>query len=194
MGVTTKSTALAPVPSPSVTVTGPVVAPTGTFAVIWVSLSTLKDDAGVPLKATAFATLESSKPVPVIVTDVPVGPVMGRKTTTRGAAARAAGATASSAPANASASAAPTVAVLRCQLYIAFHLVPAKRRSTLIATLGPLEAGIGAGHRSFHGGKSPDSGREASSWDQAVSRAGRCISDTRAAREWIRSLRKTLAR
>jgi hypothetical protein len=99
-----------------VTVTGPVVAPAGTIAVICVSLSTLKDDAGVPLKATSFATLESAKPVPVIVTDVPVGPVSGRKTTTTGGSARAAGATTISAPATASATVAPTVAVRRCHL------------------------------------------------------------------------------
>jgi hypothetical protein len=70
-GVTTKSIALAPVPSPSVTEIGPVVAPTGTVAVIWVSLMTVNDVAAVPLKATPVATLESAKPVPVIVTDVP---------------------------------------------------------------------------------------------------------------------------
>jgi hypothetical protein len=72
-GVTTKSTALVPVPSPSVTVTGPVAAAAGTVAVICVLLSTLKDVADVPLKATPFARLASAKPVPVIVTDVPVG-------------------------------------------------------------------------------------------------------------------------
>jgi hypothetical protein len=115
-GVTTKSTALAPVPSPSVTVTGPVVAVGGTVAVICVLLSTLKDVAGVPLKATSFAGLESAKPVPVIVTDVPVGPVRGRKTTTTGGSARAAGAITTSAPATASARVAPTVAVRRCHL------------------------------------------------------------------------------
>ena len=41
-GVTTKSTALAPVPSASATDTGPVVAPTGTIAVICRSVSTLE--------------------------------------------------------------------------------------------------------------------------------------------------------
>ncbi len=148
----------APVPSPSVTVTGPVIAPTGTFAVIWVSLSTLKDGAAAPLKATPFATLESAKPVPVIVTDVPVGPVTGRKTTTRGAAAPAAGATASSAPANASASATPTVAVRRCHLptrVTSFHEGSFELDQP---TVGPLGGGIGAGHRRSIGGKSPDSG------------------------------------
>jgi hypothetical protein len=126
-GVTTKSTALVPVPSPSVTVTGPVAAPAGTVAVICVLLSTLKDVADVPLKATPFATLESAKPVPVIVTDVPVGPVRGRKTTTTGARARAAGATTISAPAT------PVRASLQRLRFAAAtcppgHLVPVRRR------------------------------------------------------------------
>jgi hypothetical protein len=50
-GVTTKSRRLAPVPSESVTETGPVVAPMGTTAVICVVESTLNDCAAVPLKA-----------------------------------------------------------------------------------------------------------------------------------------------
>jgi hypothetical protein len=47
-----------------VTETGPVVAPTGTVAVIWVSLTTVNVDAAVPLKAAPVAGLESSKPSP----------------------------------------------------------------------------------------------------------------------------------
>src|SRR5439155_3115227 len=90
-GVTTRSIALAPAPSASVTETGPVVAPTGTIAVICVSASTLNDGAAVSLKATPVAPLESSKPVPVIVTDVPATSLPGRNATTSGAAARAAG-------------------------------------------------------------------------------------------------------
>ena len=112
-GVTTKSITLAPVPSASVTDTGPVVAPTGTIAVICVSASTVNDGAAVPLKATPVAPLESANPVPVIVTDVPATPVTGRNTTTTGAAARARGVTANSTTVNASASAAPNVVALR---------------------------------------------------------------------------------
>ena len=52
---------------PAVTEIGPLVAPVGTFAVIWVALETL-NVAPVPSKATAVALV---KPVPVIVTLVP---------------------------------------------------------------------------------------------------------------------------
>jgi hypothetical protein len=112
-GVTTKSISVAPVPSASVTEIGPVVAPTGTIAVICVLESTVNDAASVPLKATLAATLESSKPIPVIVTDVPTGPISGEATTTTGAMAWAAGATARSAITSVMASSVPKLIARR---------------------------------------------------------------------------------
>ena len=50
------------------------VAPVSTVAVIEVSLTTVKDAAAVPPKATAVAPLKSA---PVIVTNVPVLPLVG---------------------------------------------------------------------------------------------------------------------
>ena len=81
--VTVKLDALVPVPPPFVTAIGPVVAPVGTLAVICVSELTLKVVAFVPLKATLVAPV---KLVPVIVTDVPTGPLVGVKELTVGAA------------------------------------------------------------------------------------------------------------
>jgi hypothetical protein len=52
----------------------PVVAPVGTVAVIWVAESTWKVVAFVVLKVTVVAPV---KPVPVIFTDVPIGPNVG---------------------------------------------------------------------------------------------------------------------
>jgi hypothetical protein len=75
-GVTVKLVPLVPVPPEVVTLIGPVDAPAGTVTVIWVSLSTVKEVAAVPLKATAVAPV---KPVPLIVTPVPVGPELGVK-------------------------------------------------------------------------------------------------------------------
>jgi hypothetical protein len=86
-GVTVKSSNDDPVPSPSVTEMGPVVAPLGTVAVICVVESTVNDVAAVPLNATPVAGLESWKPSPVIVTDVPTGPLKGRNESTTGEAA-----------------------------------------------------------------------------------------------------------
>lgn len=54
-----------------VTVIGPVVAPAGTVVVIWIAETTVKDEAGVPLKLTAVAPVRL---VPLIVTAVPAGP------------------------------------------------------------------------------------------------------------------------
>src|SRR6185503_12361023 len=75
-GVTVKSPALVPVPLGVVTLILPVVAPTGTELLICVSDTTLKDAAAVPLKRTLLAPL---KPVPVIATGVPMGPLVGAK-------------------------------------------------------------------------------------------------------------------
>ena len=71
---TVKSKELVAVPSGVVTVIGPVVAPSGTVAVIWVSSSTAKVGSGVPLKATSVAPV---KPEPVMVTVVPTVPCVG---------------------------------------------------------------------------------------------------------------------
>ena len=59
-----------------VTVIGPVVAPVGTVAVIWVEELTVKLVALAPLKVTAVAPV---KPAPVMVTLVPTGPLLGLK-------------------------------------------------------------------------------------------------------------------
>ena len=77
-GVTSKVSWLAPVPPGVVTAMGPSVAPAGTVAVISVPRSTVKL-AAVPLKVTAVAPVN---PVPVIVTEVVVGPHVGVKLVT----------------------------------------------------------------------------------------------------------------
>ena len=69
-GLTVKLAALVAVPPGAVTVTGPLVAPEGTVAVICVSLFTVKV-AARPLKATAVAPV---KPPPTKVTLLPTGP------------------------------------------------------------------------------------------------------------------------
>src|SRR5436309_6107114 len=84
--VTVKLITLVALPSESVMAIGPVVAPDGTVAVIWMLESTVKA-AAVPLKVTAVATLASSKPFPVMMTEVPTGPVIGLNSKTTGAAA-----------------------------------------------------------------------------------------------------------
>jgi hypothetical protein len=83
--VTVKSVALASVPPGVVTAIGPVVAPTGTVAVICTPESTVKD-AFVPFNVTAVAPVN---PVPVIVTTVPSGPDAGSKLSTVGGTAPA---------------------------------------------------------------------------------------------------------
>src|SRR6266545_4311450 len=65
---------LAAVPTWVVTAIGPVVAPTGTVAMIWVGPSTVQKAAVVPPKVTEVAP---NKFVPVIVTEVPAGPEVG---------------------------------------------------------------------------------------------------------------------
>jgi hypothetical protein len=76
-----KLAALVPVPAGFVTATGPVVAPTGTVAVIWTSESTT-NAAGVPLKVTELAVVNSE---PEIVTSVPTWPAVGENEVTTGA-------------------------------------------------------------------------------------------------------------
>src|SRR5437762_1366251 len=71
--VTVKLLALVAVPPGVVTLIGPVVAPLGTVAVIWVSELTVKL-ADVPLNFTAEVPV---KLVPVMVTWVPTGPMVG---------------------------------------------------------------------------------------------------------------------
>src|ERR1700704_2168063 len=72
---TVKLPALVAVPPAVVTLSGPVVAPAGTVAVIAVAEFTVKL-ALVPLKVTAVAPV---KFVPLIVTVVPTGPLLGAK-------------------------------------------------------------------------------------------------------------------
>ena len=74
---------LVAVPAGLVTLIGPVVAPLGTVAVIWVSEFTVKLAAG-PLKATAVVPV---KPVPVMVTLCPHPPLLGEKEVIVGAIA-----------------------------------------------------------------------------------------------------------
>ena len=79
--VTVNEAVLVPVPAGVVTATGPVVAPAGTVAVIWVSEVTV-NVAVVPLNFTAVAPV---KPLPVMVTEVPDGPEVGVNEETAGA-------------------------------------------------------------------------------------------------------------
>ena len=66
---------LVAVPPGVVTESVPLLAPAGTLVVIWVAESTVKV-ADVPLKPTSVAPVRF---VPVIVTDVPTGPLVGAK-------------------------------------------------------------------------------------------------------------------
>ena len=74
--------ALVAVPPAVVTVTGPLLAPAGTVAVIRVAELTL-NGAATPLNATAVAPL---KLVPVTVTDIPTPPLDGLNVVIVGAA------------------------------------------------------------------------------------------------------------
>lgn len=76
-----KSLLLCPVPSPLVTLMGPVVAPPGTFARNCVSKSTVNVEAGVPLKEMPVVPV---KLLPVSVTSVPTGPPTGVNDDTTG--------------------------------------------------------------------------------------------------------------
>src|ERR687895_611342 len=81
--VTVKVTPLLPTP-PTVTTTGPVVAPLGTGAVIEVALQLL-GVAAVPLNVTVLVPCGLPKLDPVIVTDVPTAPEVGFKLLITGA-------------------------------------------------------------------------------------------------------------
>jgi hypothetical protein len=71
--ITVKLVLLVPVPFGPLTSIEPVVAPTGTVAVTWLSLLTVKV-AVAPLKSTPVAPV---KPLPETVTLVPTGPLDG---------------------------------------------------------------------------------------------------------------------
>jgi len=73
--VTEKLPALVAAPAGVVTAIGPVVAPGGTVAVIWVDESTVKL-AAVPLNVTDVAPVRL---VPAMTTAEPTGPLVGRK-------------------------------------------------------------------------------------------------------------------
>jgi hypothetical protein len=79
--VTVKLVALVPVPFGVVTAIGPIAAPLGTVALTLVSELNV-NDADVPLNFTADTPV---KPVPVIETFVPTGPLVGLKDETVGA-------------------------------------------------------------------------------------------------------------
>jgi hypothetical protein len=81
--VTVKLVAEAAVPPGVVTRIKPVVEPDATVAVICVALFMVKDVAAVLLKDTAVAPV---KLVPVMVTEVPTGPLVGVKLVMVGAA------------------------------------------------------------------------------------------------------------
>ena len=82
-GVTVKVSPLLASP-PTVTTTSPVAAPSGTVAVIEVSLQ-LVAVAGVPLKLTVLAPRTAPKLVPAISTDAPSGPESGLRLAIAGA-------------------------------------------------------------------------------------------------------------
>src|SRR5438270_7620149 len=69
------------VPPRVVTVVRPLVAPAGTWPLIWWSESTLAPGSGTPLNLT---WVTSVKPEPAIVTSVPAGPVAGVTEVIRG--------------------------------------------------------------------------------------------------------------
>jgi hypothetical protein len=79
---TVKLELLVPVPLGPMTAIGPVVAPTGTVAVICVAESTVNVTALVPLNFTAVAPV---KLLPVSVTTEPMAPPGGEKDVTAGA-------------------------------------------------------------------------------------------------------------
>ena len=71
------------------TVTGPVVAVVGTVATICVLLQLVMEVAAVPLKLRVLLPCAEPKPVPPIVTDVPVAPALGERLVTTGTGAAA---------------------------------------------------------------------------------------------------------
>ncbi len=80
-GVMVKFAALVPVPAAVVTLTFPVVAPAGTTATIWVAVLLLVVVADTPLNFTEVAL---DNVVPVMVTEVPTGPDVGKNDVTAG--------------------------------------------------------------------------------------------------------------
>jgi hypothetical protein len=80
--ITVKLAPLVAVPPAVTTSIGPVVAPLGTVVVIVVSFTTVNAGWLVPLKRTALAPV---KPLPVSVTAVPTGPLVGAKALNVGA-------------------------------------------------------------------------------------------------------------
>jgi hypothetical protein len=77
-GITVKVTPLLGTP-PTVTTTGPVVAPAGTGTMMLVGLQFETVVAGVPLNVTVLDPTDEPKLVPVMVTDVPTAPDVGLK-------------------------------------------------------------------------------------------------------------------
>src|SRR5438876_11786320 len=84
VGPTVKLLLLVAVPPGVVTLMSPLVAPAGTVAAIEVEEVTVKLTALVPLNVTAVGPVEA---VPVIVTVVPTGPLVGVKLVIVGAGA-----------------------------------------------------------------------------------------------------------
>ena len=80
-GLTENVPELVPVPAAAVTVIFPVVAAVGTVAVIFVDEFTVKDAA----KPLNFTEVIAAKFEPLIVTEVPTGPLPGENPVTRGA-------------------------------------------------------------------------------------------------------------
>jgi hypothetical protein len=78
VGITVKATPLLDTP-PTVTTTGPVVAPAGTGTMMLVGLQFEIVVAGVPLNVTVLDPTDEPKFVPVMVTDVPTAPDVGPK-------------------------------------------------------------------------------------------------------------------
>ena len=76
--VTVKLVELVPVLHPMVTVIGPVVAPIGTVAVIVVIVLAVTT-AVVPLNFTILFARTALKFVPVMIIDIPTGPLVGAK-------------------------------------------------------------------------------------------------------------------
>jgi len=68
-----KLTLLVSVPPDVVTATGPVVAPLGTTAVMWVSLTTVKLVAATPLKVTPDAPVKPRPRISAVAPTAPVG-------------------------------------------------------------------------------------------------------------------------
>jgi hypothetical protein len=74
--VTVKLALLCAAPFGVMTVMGPLTAPLGTVVRIWVPAAFVLNPAGIPLNLTDDAP---TKPVPLMVTPVPVGPLVGVK-------------------------------------------------------------------------------------------------------------------